>query len=241
VTRARVAVLASGGGSNLQALIDYLDGLGDARAAEIVLVASNRREAGALARAHRAGLSTAIVKSSRDASAEEMLPLLERHAIEFVVLAGYLQFVPAEVTQRFASAIVNVHPGPIPAFGGAGMYGHHVHRAVLAADASFSGPTVHFVDDEYDHGATIAHWPVPVLPGDDEHILAHRVLRAEHLLLPRAVQAIAAGTPLPHATALPAFDAALTDDALGSIVDHWFGVVRPPVRHSRERGNPSSQ
>ena len=222
MTRARVAVLASGGGSNLQALIDYLDGLGDERAADLVLVASNRREAGALDRARSTDIRTAIIRSSRDASGEEMLPLLERHAIDLVVLAGYLQFVPAEVTQRFVNAMVNVHPGPIPAFGGAGMYGHHVHRAVLAAGAPSSGPTVHYVDGQYDHGATIAHWPVPVLPGDDEHLLAHRVLRAEHLLLPRVVQAVAAGTPLPHTTSLPAFDPAMTDEALGQIVDDWF-------------------
>jgi phosphoribosylglycinamide formyltransferase-1 len=228
VTRARVAVLASGGGSNLQALIDYFCSVGDARAADIVLVASNRREAGALARASTANIPTAIIRSARDASGEELLTLLERHAISLVVLAGYLQLVPAEVTARFPRRIVNVHPAPLPAFGGAGMYGQHVHRAVLAAGAAHSGPTVHFVDDQYDHGATIAQWPVPVLPGDDEHSLARRVLRAEHLLLPRAVQAVAAGVPLPRATELPAFNPALTDHALAHIVDDWCGGEGAP-------------
>ena len=225
MTRARVAVLASGGGSNLQALIDYLAALGNARAADIVLVASNRREAGALTRARAAGIPVAIIQSPRDETGEALLPLLERHAIDLVVLAGYLQLIPAAVTQRFASRMVNVHPGPLPEFGGAGMYGRHVHRAVLAANAPQSGPTVHFVDDQYDHGATIAHWPVPVLPGDDEHTLAHRVLRAEHLLLPRGVQAVAARIALPRVTSLPVFDSTMRDDALARIVDDWFGVA----------------
>ena len=225
MTRARVAVLVSGGGSNLQALIDYLGALGDARAADIVLVASNRREAGALARARAANIPTAIIRSSRDASGEPLLTLLEGHAIDLVVCAGYLQLVPADVTQAFRGRIVNVHPAPLPQFGGAGMYGRHVHRAVLDAAAMFSGPTVHFVDEQYDHGGTIAHWPVPVLPADDEHALAARVLRAEHLLLPRAVQRGTSAEPMPASYVLPAFDPALDDDQLGQIVDKWFGLV----------------
>lgn len=222
MTRARVAVLASGGGSNLQALIEYFAAIGDLRAADIVLVASNRREAGALARARAAGISVAVLCSPRDENGEAMLPLLERHAVDLVVLAGYLQLVPPEVTQAFAGRILNVHPAPLPEFGGPGMYGRRVHGAVLNAGAPFSGPTVHFVDDVYDHGAAIAHWPVPVLPGDDAHALANRVLGAEHLLLPRTVQAFAAGAALPQALVLPVYDPALSDEALGHLVDGWF-------------------
>ena len=224
MTRARVALLASGGGSNLQALIDYLAALGDGRAVDIVLVASNRREAGAHVRARAAGIPVATIASPRDDSGEALLPLLQHHAIDIVVLAGYLQLIPPDVTQAFARRMVNVHPGPLPQFGGAGMYGRHVHRAVLAAGAMHSGPTVHFVDDQYDHGASIAHWPVPVLPGDDEHTLAERVLRAEHLLLPRAVQASAAAGPMPRSLILPTFDPALRDDQLARIVDDWFNI-----------------
>ena len=229
MTRARVAVLASGGGSNLQALVDYLGALGDARAVDIVLVASNRREAGALARARAANIPTAIIRSSRDESGEPLLMLLERNAIDLVVCAGYLQLVPAEVTQAFGGRIVNVHPAPLPQFGGAGMYGRHVHRAVLGAAAAFSGPTVHVVDEAYDHGETIAHWPVPVLPDDDEYVLAARVLRAEHLLLPRAVQRGASGEPMPASHDLPAFDPTLDDGQLGHIVDKWFGLDETPA------------
>lgn len=224
MTRVRVAVLASGGGSNLQALVDYFAALGHRRVADIVLVASNRPDAGALVRAQTAGIPVARIVSPRADNGEALLPLLERNSIDMVVLAGYLQLIPTDVTQAFARRMVNVHPAPLPRFGGAGMYGRHVHRAVLAAGAMQSGPTVHHVDDQYDHGASIAHWPVPVLPGDDEHTLAARVLRAEHLLLPRAVQASAAAAPMPASLILPLFDPVLRDDQLARIVDDWFDV-----------------
>lgn len=230
MTRARVAVLASGGGSNLQALIEYLASLGDRRAADLVLVASNREDAGALARARAAGIPVAIVRTARSEHGEPMLSLLERHRVDLVVLAGYLQHVPLEVTRTFAGRIVNVHPAPLPDFGGPGMYGRRVHHAVLSAGVRFSGPTVHFVDDEYDHGATIAHWPVPVLPGDDDKALAIRVLAAEHLLLPRAVQAVANNARLPERLTLPAFGPAMSDAELERIADDWFD---PPPAGSR--------
>jgi formyltetrahydrofolate-dependent phosphoribosylglycinamide formyltransferase len=193
VTRSRIAVLASGGGSNLQALIDYFAALGEQRAGDIVLVASDRPEAGALERAKRAGIPTAILPSARDPDAVPLDALLVAQNVDLVALAGYMQYVPHEVTRRFAGRMLNVHPALLPAFGGAGMYGARVHRAVLAAGATTSGPTVHFVDDVYDHGTVIAQWPVPVRLDDDEHTLAARVRRAEHILYPRVVQAVAGG------------------------------------------------
>jgi formyltetrahydrofolate-dependent phosphoribosylglycinamide formyltransferase len=193
VTRARIAVLASGGGSNLQALMDHFAQLGAARAGDIVLVAADRPDAAALERARRAGIATALIASRRAPQGEELESLLDRHHADLVVLAGYLQLVPASVTRRYAGHLLNVHPALLPDFGGAGMYGARVHRAVIAAGARASGPTVHFVDDVYDHGPVIARWPVSVRADDDEHTLAARVLRAEHLLYPRVVQAVAAG------------------------------------------------
>jgi formyltetrahydrofolate-dependent phosphoribosylglycinamide formyltransferase len=191
--RARIAVLASGGGSNLGALLTHLDALGESRAGEVVLVASDRATAGALARARDRGIATALLRTRVHPEGEELLPLLERHAIDLVVLAGYLRLVPQAVVRRFPGRIVNVHPGPLPAFGGEGMYGARVHDAVLRAGAAQTGATVHFVDEIYDHGAVIAHEPVPVLPGDTPESLAARVLEAEHRVLPRVVQALAAG------------------------------------------------
>ena len=193
MTRARIAVLASGGGSNLQALLDYFAALGEQRAGDVVLVASDRADAGALQRASLAGIPTATLPSHREPDAQSVDDLLTEHDVDLVVLAGYMQYVPHEVTARFVGRMLNVHPALLPAFGGPGMYGPRVHRAVLAAGATTSGPTVHFVDDVYDHGAVIAQWPVPVRLDDDEHTLAARVLRAEHILYPRVVQAVAAG------------------------------------------------
>jgi phosphoribosylglycinamide formyltransferase 1 len=194
VTRAKIAVLASGGGSNLQAIIDYLAALGEARHGDVVLVASNRPDAGALARAERAGIARAVLRSPHVPDGPELGAVLAAHRVELVALAGFMRLVPPDVTVAYRGRMLNVHPALLPDFGGPGMYGPRVHRAVLQTGAMLSGPSVHFVDEVYDHGAVIAQWPVPVLPQDDAHTLAARVLRAEHLLYPRVVDAVAAGT-----------------------------------------------
>ncbi len=186
---ARIAVFASGRGSNLQALHTYLERAGGA---EIVLVASDRAASGALTWAHDRGITTSTLGSGGD-DARAILHLLATSRIDSVVLAGYLRLVPAEVVRAYRGRIVNVHPALLPAFGGPGMYGARVHRAVLASGTRVSGPTVHFVDEVYDHGAIIAQWPVPVFPDDTEAALAARVLRAEHLLLPRVAHLVALG------------------------------------------------
>lgn len=191
--RARIAVLASGAGSNLGAILAHFDALGESRAGDVVLVASDRATAGALERARARGIATAQLRTRVHPEGEELLSLLERHAIDLVVLAGYLRLVPPAVVRRWRGKIVNVHPGPLPRFGGEGMYGARVHDAVLRAGATQSGATVHFVDEVYDHGAVIAREPVPVLPGDTPDSLAARVLEAEHRIFPRVVQALAAG------------------------------------------------
>jgi formyltetrahydrofolate-dependent phosphoribosylglycinamide formyltransferase len=193
MTRRHIAVLASGGGSNLQALLDHFAALGDTRAGDIVLVASDRPDAGALRRAERAGVPQAIIASPRAPEGEQLGTLLDRYDVDLVALAGFLRLVPTDVARRFAGRMLNVHPALLPAFGGPGMYGARVHRAVLASQVPMSGATVHFVDEVYDRGAVIAQWPVPVHPSDDEHTLAARVLRAEHVLYPRVVQGVAAG------------------------------------------------
>lgn len=189
--RKQIAVLASGGGSNLQSIIQHFAALGADRAGDIALVASDRADAGALERGRTHGI--AAVAMDREARTSGMLSLLTRHAIDLVVLAGFLRFVPAEVTRSYRGRIVNIHPALLPAFGGAGMYGHHVHEAVIARGARVSGATVHFVDEEYDHGPIIAQWPVPVFQHDTAASLAQRVLAVEHALYPRVVQQVAEG------------------------------------------------
>ena len=187
----RAAVLASGGGSNLQALLDHQDALGDAGAVAVALVASDRPGAYALERAAARGIATRVM--DRAERTDGLAALLRAQAIDLVVLAGYLRFVPEAVTRAWHGRVVNVHPALLPAFGGAGMYGHRVHEAVLAAGARWSGVTVHFVDEHYDRGPIIAQWPVRVAADDTPDSLAARVLRIEHRLYPRAVQAVADG------------------------------------------------
>lgn len=189
----RVAVCISGGGSNLQALLDRLQGEAPAR---VVLVLSNRPDAGGLERARGAGVPAEVLSDPADAS--EWITRLGRRDVDLLVLAGYLKLVPPGVVQKYAGRIVNVHPALLPAFGGAGMYGKRVHEAVLASGAAESGPTVHLVDEVYDRGAILAQRRVPVLPDDTPDRLAGRVLAVEHALLPEVVLAAArAGRPVP--------------------------------------------
>ena len=185
----RIAVLASGSGSNLQALIDHLEALGDLRRGELALALSNRADAGALARARTHGVAAAVLADPADDAA--MDALLHEHGIELVVLAGYLKLVPPAVTRRFRGRMLNVHPALLPAFGGPRMYGRRVHEAVIASGARLSGPTVHFVDEQYDRGPIVAQWPVPVFDEDTPETLAARVLRVEHVLYPRIIDAVA--------------------------------------------------
>ena len=183
-----VVVLASGGGSNLQALLDACDATAPAR---IVRVVSDRAEARALDRARAAGIPTVALRDPADAAE---LAEAVRDA-DLIVLAGYLKLVPAPVIARFRWRVINIHPALLPAFGGAGMHGRRVHEAVLASGAGVSGATVHYADEAYDRGPIIAQWPVPVLAGDTPATLAARVLEVEHRLLPLVVLALARGGP----------------------------------------------
>lgn len=182
----QAAVFASGGGSNFQSLLDYPHPDEPYR---IRLLVSDRPDAGALDRARRAGVATAVVQvKGREAKvvAEETLGALREHQVQAVFLAGYLRLIPSAVVASFPRRILNIHPALLPAFGGKGMWGHHVHEAVLASGATLSGPTIHFVDEEYDTGSIFAQWPVPVLAGDTADELAARVLKVEHILYPLA-------------------------------------------------------
>ena len=190
---ARIAVFASGGGSNLQALLDYHRARGNARCGDVVLVASNRPDAGALERARKAGIPTAVFKSDRVPDGCDAIDVLARHKVDFIALAGYLKLLPKDLLAEFPSRITNIHPALLPAFGGPGMYGDRVHRAVLQSGATVSGATVHYVDEEYDRGAILAQWPVPVLADDSVKSLAERVLKVEHVLYPRVIDAVASG------------------------------------------------
>ncbi len=189
----RVAVCASGGGSNLGALLQALDQSPDA---QIVLVLGNRPDAGALERGRAAGVPVEVLTDFRDGP--EWLGRLAAHQVDLIVLAGYLKMVPPAVIAEYRGRILNIHPALLPKFGGAGMYGHHVHAAVLASGDTQSGATVHLVDEVYDRGEILAQAVVPVLSDDTADRLAARVLRAEHQLLPAVVlHAARSGRPVP--------------------------------------------
>ena len=189
----RLAVFASGGGSNLGALLDAIRA-GTVDAA-VTVVVTDRGGIGAIDRAIAAGIDVRTVAPSAYPSerelADALLSVLRAARAEAVVLAGYLRRIPAAVVSAYDGRIVNVHPALLPAFGGAGMYGRHVHAAVLASGARESGCTVHLVDAEYDRGPILAQVRVPVMDGDTPETLAARVLAEEHRLLPAVVATLA--------------------------------------------------
>ena len=185
----RLAVLASGRGSNLQAIIEHFDNLARERVAKVVLVASNRADSPALIRAATASIDIANFDGADDGT--QLLELLRKFRVDLVVLAGYLKRIPPSVIREYAGRIINIHPALLPAFGGEGMYGARVHEAVIASGARESGVTVHLVDDEYDRGPIVAQWRVPVEPSDTPESLASRVLAVEHVVYPRVIEMVA--------------------------------------------------
>lgn len=187
----RVAVFASGGGSNFQAIAE------NALSYRVTLVVCNRSKAGVLDRAHALGVPTQVLSprafESDTLYANTLLELLHTKNIDLIALAGYLCKVPVPVVEAFWGRILNIHPALLPRFGGKGLYGHRVHKAVLEAKETFSGATVHFVDEEYDTGPILLQKKVPVLPDDTPDTLAERVLAVEHQIFPEAIDLIARG------------------------------------------------
>ena len=204
----RVAVLTSGGGTNLQALLDVCR---PPQPASIVLVASDKPAAGALARAEAAGVPKHVITDPTDGKA--IVDALRGAAVDLVVLAGYLRLVPVDVVRAYDGRMINIHPALLPAFGGKGMYGIRVHRAVLEAGTTVSGVTVHLVNEEFDKGKPLAQWPVPVHAGDVPETLAARALEVEHQLLPAVVLAAARhGKPVRLPSPMKAFAGADAPD-----------------------------
>ncbi|MFL5480876.1 MAG: phosphoribosylglycinamide formyltransferase [Gemmatimonadaceae bacterium] len=185
----RLAVLASGRGSNLQAIIDHFDNISRERIAKVVLVASNRPDSPALIRAATASIDIASFDAADDG--DQLLEILQRFRVDLVVLAGYLKRVPPRVVREYSGRILNIHPALLPDFGGEGMYGARVHEAVIASGAKESGVTVHVVNDDYDRGAIVAQWRVPVEAGDTPEALALRILSVEHVVYPRVIEMVA--------------------------------------------------
>ncbi|HUR55063.1 MAG TPA: phosphoribosylglycinamide formyltransferase [Gemmataceae bacterium] len=184
----RLVVLVSGGGTTLQNLIDRI---ADGRlAARIVGVVASRADVGGVGRAQRAGIPVAVVERGKGFPDRVWAAVRGFHP-QLVCFGGWLHLLP--IPADFHHRVLNIHPSLLPAFGGKGMYGHHVHEAVLASGAKASGCTVHFADDTYDTGPVLVQKCVPVLDGDDPDTLAARVFAAEGEAYPDAIRLIAAG------------------------------------------------
>ena len=181
----RIAVLVSGGGTNLQALLDAQTS-GVLTSGKIVLVISSRPDAYALVRAERAGVKTAVCPGEDEISA-----LLAENKIDLIILAGYMSILSAEFTARYPRRIINVHPSLTPSFCGKGYYGLRVHRAALDYGVKVTGATVHYVNEVPDGGEIILQKAVDILPGDTPEILQRRVMeQAEWVILPRAAEMV---------------------------------------------------
>lgn len=191
----KVAVLVSGGGTNLQAIIDAAES-GKITNAEVVKVVSNVSGAYALERARNHGIETAVIRKKDFENKEKwenaLIAEIESSGANLIVLAGFMAILSREFTKHFENRIINVHPSLIPSFCGEGMYGLHVHEAALAKGVKVTGATVHFVNEEVDGGKIIAQKAVEVLPADTPESLQKRVMQqAEWIILPKAIDDIA--------------------------------------------------
>lgn len=184
-----ISVLVSGGGTNLQAIIDKIED-GQLPGARIVQVIASREGVFALERAAKAGIRGKVVKDTK-----QLLSELEAEDTDLVVLAGYMKVLEPAVIDAYRKRIINIHPSLIPKYCGKGFYGKRVHQAVLDGGETVSGATVHFVDEGVDTGEIILQRQVPVEPGDTADTLAARVLETEHVILAEGIKKVMAGLP----------------------------------------------
>ena len=182
-----IAIFVSGSGTNCENLIKYFK---DSEVVNIALVVSNKPDAYALVRAERLGVPTAVTPKAELNDPEVMMPLLRKYDIGFIVLAGWLPLIPNFLIDAYPHKIINIHPALLPKYGGKGMYGHHVHEAVKAADETETGMTVHYVSNVCDGGEIIAQFRTPLSPDDTPDDIAHKehLLEMEHF--PRVIEQI---------------------------------------------------
>lgn len=180
-----IAILASGAGSNARRIIEHF---ASGTLARVVLVLTDNPSAGVLNVASQAGIPSRFISREQIAQGQPLLDALEQAGADFVVLAGFLRLVPASVTARFSGRMVNIHPSLLPAFGGKGMYGGRVHRAVIEAGAAESGITIHLVDEHYDRGPVLAQFRVAVAPDDTAATLEAKIHALEHAHFPQVIE-----------------------------------------------------
>ena len=182
----RIAILASGSGTNAQKLMEHFQGH---PSAEVALVCSDKPRAGVVQRAWDMGVPCYLFNGS-ELKDGTLLHELEGYRIDLIVLAGFMRLIPAEMVRGFPDRMINIHPALLPKYGGKGMYGDHVHRAVLAAGEKESGITIHLVNERYDEGQVLFQAACPVLPEDDADALAARIHGLEHEHYPVVVEGV---------------------------------------------------
>lgn len=191
----KLAILVSGGGSNMQSIIDATKDKGILSGiAKVVLIISNNSKAFALERAAKEGIKSICIERQNFVDEifynKAILKELEDSSIDIICLAGYMRIVGKNIIDQYKDRILNIHPALLPSYGGKGMYGHHVHEAVVKAKEKKSGATVHLADENYDTGKMILQQEVPVFDTDTAEILAKRVLETEHKIYPKAIKII---------------------------------------------------
>ena len=183
-----LAIFASGSGTNAENFVNYFS---NNKKIRIGLIVSSNRKAYVLERAKNMGIPSVVLTKSEMSDSRKVLSILhDDFHIDFIVLAGYLLRVPPYLVEAYPRAIVNIHPALLPKYGGQGMYGDHVHEAVIAAGETESGITIHYVNEEYDSGATIFQATCPVMPDDTPHTLAERIHALEYANFPRVVDEV---------------------------------------------------
>ncbi len=187
----RIAILASGSGTNAQRLVEHFRDHPDA---SVALIGCDQPGAGVLQRAWDLGVPTYLFNGAqlREGS---LLRELRGQGIDLLVLAGFLRLIPADLVQAYPRRILNIHPALLPKYGGKGMYGHHVHAAVIAAGETESGITIHFVNERYDEGEHLLQAKCPVMPDDTSETLAARVHALEHAHYPMVVEKVVQALP----------------------------------------------
>jgi len=185
-----ISIFVSGSGTNCENLIRYFK---DSSRVNVALVVSNKSDAYALVRAEQLGVPTIVLPKPELNNAEVTMPVLERYAIDFIVLAGFLPIVPDFIVEAFPRRIVNIHPSLLPKFGGKGMWGHHVHEAVKAAGETETGITIHYVSNVCDGGEIIAQFRTALLPSDTSDDIAEKVHQLEMAHFPAVVEQVIEG------------------------------------------------
>lgn len=181
----RLAIFASGAGSNAQKIIDHFK---NSSLAQVALVVCNKPEAGVVTIAAAENIRVLLIEKDRFFSGDAYLPELQEAKIDLIILAGFLWKVPDALLQAYPQKIINIHPALLPSFGGKGMYGQKVHQAVLGRGDMQTGITIHYVDEHYDNGAVIFQTALPVLPGDTPETLAQRIHQLEHVHYPQVIE-----------------------------------------------------